>query len=350
MSTPKYLAIDLETTGLDPSTCAILEVAAVVLDEDLVELERLVTAVECDDEILDRASHEVLRMHLGTGLIERLSAGDWWVGRGGGHVEVDTVAIQLEALLDTFPERPILLGSSVHFDRGFLREHMPNVERRLHHRHVDASSFKLMAPELPWPKPKVAHVAEHDVDCSIEICRMARFGLGDNACSLMAVERDIQRLLDELAPPVEGQPRDLMAQIKRAMAEVSSWPDRPGGGKVRPTTFGDARSMIQPGDAFERGRAQGKAEEHRRCTETIQRLADEAAAEMAVQWPDASDCEGHREHRARWYSFERSADVPVVAARAESMGFAVYPYRRDLAVVSFGREMAVVRPDPEVTP
>ena len=255
MSTPKYLALDLETTGLDPSTCAILEVAAVVLDEDLVELDRFVGSVDCAVRFLEEAAHEVLRMHIETGLVTRLATDDWWVGRDEHGSAPDVVEHKLHALLDTFPERPILLGSSVHFDRGFLREHMPNVERRLHHRHVDASSFKLMAPELPWPKPKVAHVAEHDVDCSIEICRMARewLGAGANACIDLAsfghvplgivhggespgdVVHDIQRLLDELAPPVEGQPRDLMAQIKRAMGEVelmrktfATWGQAPG--------------------------------------------------------------------------------------------------------------------------
>src|SRR5688500_6447384 len=77
MSAPDDLRlvwIDLEMTGLNPATDAIIEIAAVVTGSDLqplVEIERVVAAPE---EYLDRMSERVRRMHSENGLLDEVRA------------------------------------------------------------------------------------------------------------------------------------------------------------------------------------------------------------------------------------------------------------------------------------
>lgn len=129
----KYLWLDLETTGLDPATDVILEVAAVVTGPDLIERASFEAVIQFRGEI---EREFVRRMHTASGLLDAC--------RGGEDLaDVEAVLLELVGAHEWQAGKPILAGSSVHFDRGFVRARMPEIDRVLHHRHLDVSAVRM---------------------------------------------------------------------------------------------------------------------------------------------------------------------------------------------------------------
>lgn len=94
---------------------------------------------------------------------------------------------EAEAALLTFlskwvePGESPMCGSTVSFDRSFLREHMPKLEKYFHYRNIDVSTVKELA--RLWNKPAFdmrpddgykAHRAYADIKASIEELRHYR--------------------------------------------------------------------------------------------------------------------------------------------------------------------------------
>lgn len=166
--------VDLETTGLDPKTDAILEVACVVTDGALRDLAAgFSTVTDAARGIAFSSLHpKVQEMHLGTGL--------WAESLASKLSGVDAGVALLEYLRANIPlgSRPELAGSSVHFDRSFLAEHWPAVLKLLHYRNLDASSIREAARRF-WPSVYaedpghgvIPHRAMADIRGSIEIAR-----------------------------------------------------------------------------------------------------------------------------------------------------------------------------------
>lgn len=154
----KLIWLDLETTGLNPETDVILEVAAFE-----AELTKPFDAHKIYDTVLEFPAAKansltpfILGMH--TDLLKACAV---------SRVTVKNAELDLMRRL---PEREYTLaGSSVHFDHGFIRKHMPTLNKRLSHRHYDVSAVKLFAQSLGMPKfPKAeAHRAAADVMESI---------------------------------------------------------------------------------------------------------------------------------------------------------------------------------------
>lgn len=67
------------------------------------------------------------------------------------NITTESLALTLEQLekrilvfVNLFPEKSVLLGgSSVHFDRSFLKKYLPKLESELHYRNLDVSVFKI---------------------------------------------------------------------------------------------------------------------------------------------------------------------------------------------------------------
>lgn len=129
--------IDLEMTGLNPVTDQIVEIAAIVTDGDLTELDAGVTFVvrPPDLAILDGMDEVVVRMHTESGLLTDIPDGIA-LAEAGERV--------LEYVRSHVPEerRAPLAGSSVYVDRGFLARHLPELDGYLHYRLVDVSTLK----------------------------------------------------------------------------------------------------------------------------------------------------------------------------------------------------------------
>jgi oligoribonuclease len=135
-SNDRLVWIDCEMTGLDLGKDALVEVACVVTEADLTEVDEGVSLViRPPDEAMAGMPDVVREMHTASGLLEDIP---------GGIPLADAEAAVLEYVQRHVPEprRAPLAGSSVYVDRGFLARDMPALDAHLHYRLVDVSSIK----------------------------------------------------------------------------------------------------------------------------------------------------------------------------------------------------------------
>lgn len=179
MTTPTYLAVDLETTCLDPAQGRIIEIAALALDENLDELacvEYRVRVPECSLKPARGISGRVIAMHLESGLFEQVD--ETTVRQTGELVEWSYVVERLCMLAGIFPEKPPLVGHSVQFDRAWLEYHAPELQYSLSHRNIDARGFDYAAGGRLLDRDEKPHRALDDVRISVETCKEAFHRLG----------------------------------------------------------------------------------------------------------------------------------------------------------------------------
>ncbi len=213
--------VDVETSGLDERVDHLLEVALVLTDDELKEVAHISTimlpigALIMEDDV-------VREMHTKNGLLEELKKLGVprryeaeamlceWVERAFADVpDVPTYECEncgkrqddhrfrtdcLNNAVAGNPARPVqftpktvsalsqtpVAGSTVGFDRRFLREHMPKLEALFHYRSVDVSSItelaRRWAPEVYAGRPKAgkAHRALDDVRESVAYLKYYR--------------------------------------------------------------------------------------------------------------------------------------------------------------------------------
>jgi oligoribonuclease len=167
----KLLWCDLETTGLFAENDMILEAAVVITDENLVELWSNQWVVYVPGVSAAIRDPKVIEMHTKNGLIEACRS-------EATSVHSFMIEEQLVKVIkhECEGERPMLAGSSVHFDRTFIRRHLPKVNELLHYRHFDVSVLQtgaeMWAPEMVFADGgPVAHRAMADVRHSLDKAR-----------------------------------------------------------------------------------------------------------------------------------------------------------------------------------
>ena len=167
--------MDLEMTGLDPELHSIVEIAALITDDDLhIVATGPDLIIHQPDEALARMDDTVLAMHTDSGLLERV--------RSSTVRLADAGAVMLAFLREHIdePRTVPLCGNSIGTDRRFLARHLPEIENFLHYRSIDVSTVKELArrwqPSVYEGAPAKAgcHRALDDITESLEELRWYR--------------------------------------------------------------------------------------------------------------------------------------------------------------------------------
>jgi len=177
VSAANLIWIDLEMTGLDPQSDAIIEIATVVTDADLNELavgpELAISATLDQLQAMDDWN---TNQHSRSGLWQRT------LESTTDTAEAERATVEFLAQWVTAGASP-MCGNSICQDRRFMARLMPELERFFHYRNLDVSTLKELARR--WA-PAVAkgfvkessHLALSDVRDSIAELRWYRQHMG----------------------------------------------------------------------------------------------------------------------------------------------------------------------------
>ncbi|MFD9940608.1 oligoribonuclease [Nonomuraea sp. NPDC059023] len=166
--------IDCEMTGLDLGRDALVEVACVITDSELNQVDEGVDVViKPPPESLEQMSQVVREMHTASGLLPQLA---------GGVTLAEAESLVLEYIRRHVPEskKAPLCGNSIGTDRTFISRDMPAVDAYLHYRMIDVSSIKELVrrwyPRVYFaaPEKQGGHRALADITESIRELRYYR--------------------------------------------------------------------------------------------------------------------------------------------------------------------------------
>ncbi|MEV4890724.1 oligoribonuclease [Nonomuraea sp. NPDC055795] len=166
--------IDCEMTGLDLGRDALVEVACVITDSELNQVDEGVDVViKPPPESLEQMSQVVREMHTASGLLPELA---------GGVTLAEAESLVLEYIRRHVPEskKAPLCGNSIGTDRTFISRDMPAVDAYLHYRMIDVSSIKELVrrwyPRVYFaaPEKQGGHRALADITESIRELRYYR--------------------------------------------------------------------------------------------------------------------------------------------------------------------------------
>ncbi|MFZ1327045.1 MAG: oligoribonuclease [Candidatus Contendobacter sp.] len=172
MSPDNLIWIDLEMTGLNTQTDAIIEIATLVTDSQLNFLaEGPVLAIHQSDATLAAMDEWNQQHHGRSGLVARV--------RASPLDEREAETRTLEFLRRYVPkDKSPMCGNSICQDRRFLARCMPELEAYFHYRNLDVSTLKELArrwyPEFKGFSKTAAHLALQDIQDSIEELRFYR--------------------------------------------------------------------------------------------------------------------------------------------------------------------------------
>lgn len=168
----RILFLDLETTGLDPDNDRILEVGAVLVTTDLKHIAAVhkIFAAPRRVDMLD-----TIDMHSDSGLMDQIA-------REEEKERVADVREVEEELIDWLVGRHLIrsktleiAGFSIHFDRSFLRVHMPRLHGWLSHRMIDVSTIRSLHRRWIGEPRKQAQAHRALADCEEAIAELRSY-------------------------------------------------------------------------------------------------------------------------------------------------------------------------------
>ncbi|HEX7276348.1 MAG TPA: oligoribonuclease [Acidimicrobiales bacterium] len=167
--------IDLEMTGLDPSTEVIVEIAVLLTDDNLeIVAEGPDVVVSQPADKLAGMVDVVKHMHHTSGLTAAVAASTTSLEDAGRQV--------LDFLRQHIPEPGTvpLCGNSIGTDRRFLAAYLPELDQFFHYRSIDVSTVKELCkrwyPDAYAAAPEKAgnHRALDDIRESVKELRHYR--------------------------------------------------------------------------------------------------------------------------------------------------------------------------------
>lgn len=160
--------IDCEMTGLDISSDALVEIAALVTDSELNVLgDGIDIVIHAPDAELDAMVPVVRDMHASSGLTEEIRESTVTIAEAE-----EQVLAYIREWVPVAGSAP-LAGNSIGTDRGFLARDMPELNSYLHYRMIDVSSIKELCrrwyPRIYFGQPEkgMSHRALADIKESI---------------------------------------------------------------------------------------------------------------------------------------------------------------------------------------
>lgn len=160
----EYVFLDLETTGLDENLGEVLELGILVTDVNFNVLATFDEVVNFRHPIRGTIDDFVFDMHTRNGLWDKTDKSQNSL-RG---VEKDALAFLSNCVdsIDWGSVKIELSGSTISFDRAWMKKHMPALEDWFHYRNIDVSSTKIMFKKYNLPDytgdKKEAHRALDD--------------------------------------------------------------------------------------------------------------------------------------------------------------------------------------------
>lgn len=178
MTQPAIVILDIETSGLDEKADTIFEIGMRILDIHLNEIASWSQIITDDGALqwiqyMERMAKEerdhrgvepwfsirrVYEMHMGNGLFSEItnahSAGQ---RRTIADVEAEAIQFLTNNFVGPNHQHLPMTGSSILFDRKFITERMPALNKHFHYRNTDISSVKtLTAMYLPHLADKLS--------------------------------------------------------------------------------------------------------------------------------------------------------------------------------------------------
>ena len=160
--------MDLEMSGLDPEKNVILEMSALVTDEDLNVIAQGPEIVISQDATLFATMDDWNQKHH--------TASGLWDSVLESTVKSHAAEEQMLGFLGQYvkPRESPLCGNSVWQDRRFIAKHMPRLDQFLHYRLIDVSTLKELVRR--WypkdfanlPRKEEKHRALDDILESVE--------------------------------------------------------------------------------------------------------------------------------------------------------------------------------------
>lgn len=165
--------VDCEMTGLDVKIDELCEIAVVITDEELNEVdEGLQIVIKPSETALENMGDFVTQMHTESGLLAELP-------NGVSVAEAEAKVLSYLSAHLAEKQAP-LAGNSIGTDRMFLNKYMPALDGFLHYRNIDVSSIKELTrrwyPRVYFQLPKKSgnHRALADIRESIKELRYYR--------------------------------------------------------------------------------------------------------------------------------------------------------------------------------